>query len=106
MESNCYGVFINSARYLDIYVGTGVRKDSKVPMQARDRNTDQKWTSTPYSDNLAVLVPTEGVEIIVFGEPTALDAVSRFNLYNEGGCLPPKWGLGFWHRTHTRKVSL
>jgi alpha-D-xyloside xylohydrolase len=22
-------------------------------------------------------------------------------LYNGGGCLPPKWGLGFWHRTPT-----
>ena len=27
-----------------------------------------------------------------------LDVVRRYNLYNGGGCLPPKWGLGFWHR--------
>lgn len=30
-----------------------------------------------------------------------LDVVRRFNLYNGGGCLPPKWGLGFWHRVPT-----
>ena len=101
VSSKGYGVFINSARYLDIWVGTAVTKDSKVPMDARDRNTDKSWTAQPYSDNVSVLIPAEGVEIVIFGGPTTLDAVSRFNLYNGGGCLPPKWGLGFWHRTPT-----
>ena len=101
VSSKGYGVFINSARYLDIWVGTAVRKDSKVPMNSRDRNTDKKWSAKPYSDNISVLVPAEGVEIIVFGGPSTLEAVSRFNLYNGGGCLPPKWGLGFWQRTPT-----
>jgi alpha-D-xyloside xylohydrolase len=30
-----------------------------------------------------------------------LDVVRRFNLYNGGGALPPRWGLGFWHRVPT-----
>ncbi len=101
VSSKGYGVFINSARYLDVWVGTAVRKDSKVPMNSRDRNLDKQWSANPYSDNISVLVPAEGVEIIVFGGPSMLDAVSRFNLYNGGGCLPPKWGLGFWQRTPT-----
>jgi len=101
VSSKGYGVYINSARYIDVWVGTAVLKDSKIPVNARDRNTDKNWTSQPYSDNVSFLVPAEGVEIMVFGGPTALDAVSRFNLYNGGGCLPPKWGLGFWHRTPT-----
>lgn len=101
VSSKGYGVFINSARYIDVWAGTAVSKDSKIPMNARDRNTNKNWTSQPYSDNVSFLVPAEGVEIMVFGGPTALDAVSRFNLYNGGGCLPPKWGLGFWHRTPT-----
>ena len=29
------------------------------------------------------------------------DVVRRYNLYNGGGALPPRWGLGFWHRTPT-----
>lgn len=101
VSSRGYGVFINSARYVDVWAGTAIQKDSKVPMNPRDRNTDKKWTSKPYSDNVSVLVPAEGVEIMVFGGPTPLDAVSRFNLFNGGGCLPPRWGLGFWHRTPT-----
>ena len=101
VSSKGYGVFINSARYLDVWVGTGVRTDSKSPPDVRDRNTDPKWSASPYSDNVEILVPAEGVELFIFGGPSTLDAVSRFNLYQGGGCLPPKWGLGFWHRTPT-----
>ena len=101
VSSKGYGIFINSARYIDIWVGTGVRAESKNAPKARDRNTDPKWSASPYSDNVEILVPTEGVELYVFGGPSTLEAVSRFNLYQGGGSLPPKWGLGFWHRTPT-----
>ena len=101
ISSRGYGAFINSARYIDVWAGTSVRKDSKNPPVARDRNTDKKWSASPYSDNLEFLVPAEGVEIIVFAGPTMLDVVRRFNLYNGGGVLPPRWGLGFWQRVPT-----
>ncbi len=101
LSSKGYGVLINAARYIDVWVGTAVRKDSKHPPVIRDRNTDKNWEANPPSDNIEMVVPAEGVEIIVFGGPTMLDAVRRYNLFNGGGCLPPKWGLGFWHRTPT-----
>ena len=101
VSSRGYGALINSARYIDVWCGTSVRKDSKNPPIIRDRNTDEKWDAQPYSDNLEFLVPAEGVEIVLFGGPTMLDVVRRFNLYNGGGALPPKWGLGFWHRVPT-----
>jgi len=98
VSSNGYGVFINSARYLTVYAGTGVRKDSKNPPVEKDRNTDKTWSSRPYSDAVEILVPASGVEVYVFGGPTALNAVQRFNLFNGGGVLPPRWGLGFTQR--------
>lgn len=101
VSSRGYGALINSARYIDVWCGTSVRKDSKNPPVIRDRNTDKQWAAQPYSDNLEFLVPAEGVEIVLFGGPTMLDVVRRFNLYNGGGALPPKWGLGFWHRVPT-----
>lgn len=101
VSSKGYGVLVNAARYIDVWVGTAVEKDSKNPPTVRDRNTDKNWEANPYSDNIEMLVPAEGVEVIVFGGPTMLDAVRRFNLFSGGGCLPPKWGLGFWHRTPT-----
>ena len=101
VSSRGYGAFINSARYLDAWIGTSIRKDSKHPPVVRDRNTDKEWEAQPYSDNLEFLVPAEGVEVVLFAGPTLLDVVRRFNLYNGGGTLPPRWGLGFWHRVPT-----
>lgn len=105
VSSKGYGVFINSARYLTVYAGTGVRKDSRHPAEEKDRNTDKSWTSRPYSDAVEILVPAPGAEIYVFAGPTALDAVRRFNLFNGGGPLPPRWGLGFTQRVKSLFTS-
>lgn len=98
VSSKGYGIFINSARYLQVYAGTAVRKDSKDKPAEQDRNTDKNWNSQPYSDAVEILVPAAGVEIYVFAGTCMMDVVRRFNLYNGGGCLPPRWGLGFTQR--------
>lgn len=98
VSSKGYGVFINSARYINVYAGTAVSRDSKVPPEVKDRNLDKTWSSHPYSDGVEMLVPAAGTEIYVFAGPTMLDAVRRYNLLNGGGCLPPRWGLGFTQR--------
>jgi len=105
VSSNGYGVFINSSRYLKVYAGTGVRKDSPEAPVPLDRNTNKKWTSQPYSDAVEILVPAAGVEIFVFAGPTPLDAIRRYNLYSGGGNLPPRWGLGFTQRVPTLYTS-
>lgn len=98
VSSNGYGVFINSARYINVYAGSAVRKDSRNPPVEKDRNTDKTWSSRPYSDAVEILVPAAGAEVYVFAGPTSLDAVRRFNLFNGGGVIPPRWGLGFTQR--------
>jgi len=100
VSSNGYGVFVNAARYIDVYAGSAARIDSEEAPEAKDRNTDKTWTSRPYSDAVEMLVPATGVEIYVFAGPTTLDAVRRYNLFNGGGPLPPRWGLGFTQRVH------
>ncbi len=100
VSSKGYGVFINSARYMDVYCGTAVRRDSENPPAVRDRNTDSNWTSRPSSDCVEIFTPAAGVEVYVFAGPAPLDAVRRFNLFNGGGPLPPRWGLGFTQRVH------
>ncbi|WP_018631034.1 TIM-barrel domain-containing protein [Niabella aurantiaca] len=101
VSSKGYGVLVNAARYINVYAGTGVRKDSKNPPEEKDRNTNRSWSSRPYSDAVEMLVPAEGVEVYVFAGPTALDAVRRYNLFNGGGALPPRWGLGFTQRVRS-----
>jgi alpha-glucosidase (family GH31 glycosyl hydrolase) len=95
-----YGVFVNSAKYIDVYAGSGVRKDSKNPPKVMDRNTDKNWSAHPYSDAVEMLIPAEGIEIYVFAGPKPINAIERFNLLSGGGCLPPRWGLGFTQRVH------
>ncbi|WP_394331794.1 glycoside hydrolase family 31 protein [Bacteroides ndongoniae] len=98
--SSCgYGILINSARYLTVYAGSGSRKDSPDAPVAKDRNTDKTWSANPYSDAVSVLVPAPGVEIYLFAGPQPMDVVRRYNLFCGGGTLPPRWGLGFTHRT-------
>lgn len=94
-----YGVFINSARYLTVYAGSGARKDSPNAPVAKDRNTDKTWTASPYSDAVSILVPAPGAEIYIFAGPTPMDVIRRYNLFCGGGTLPPRWGLGFTQRT-------
>lgn len=94
-----YGVFVNSARYLTVYAGSGARKDSPNAPVPKDRNTDKTWTSAPYSDAVSIQVPAPGIEIYLFAGPTPMDVVRRYNLFCGGGSLPPRWGLGFVQRT-------
>ncbi len=96
---------MNSARYINVYAGSGVRKNSEKPPVEKDRNTDRSWASRPYSDAVEMLVPAGGVEVYVFAGPTPMDAVKRFNLFNGGGPLPPRWGLGFTQRVRSLYTS-
>jgi alpha-D-xyloside xylohydrolase len=98
VSSGGYGVLVDSARYTTVYAGTAVRADSAHPPAVRDRNTDPDWAAQPRADAVEVVVPAEGASVYVFAGPTPLDAVRRYNLYSGGGYLPPKWGLGFFHR--------
>ena len=57
-------------------------------------------SARPLSDAIEASVQDKGLEIYVFCGNSPLEAVQRYNLYCGGGVLPPKWGLGFWHRMH------
>jgi len=97
-----YGVFIDTARYVTMGVGVGVRLSAPVKPPVIDRTTGKDaWSSNPRSDSIEALVPAGGVDVYVFAGPTPLDAVRRYNLFGGGGALPPKWGLGFMTRTPT-----
>jgi alpha-D-xyloside xylohydrolase len=101
VSSAGYGILIDAARYITVYAGTGVRTDSKNPPVLYDRNMDNNWDAQPYSDAVEFVIPAGGAEMYVFAGPTAMNVVQRYNLMNGGGCLPPKWGLGFTQRVPT-----
>ena len=96
-----YGVLIDAAKYVTVYAGTAIRVDADDKPVLRDRNSDPKWAAQPYSDAVEILVPANGAEVYVFGGQSMLEVVQRYNLFNGGGYLPPKWGLGFTQRVPT-----
>ena len=100
VSSRGYGLLVNSARIVTIHCGSTVRRDSANPPPLRDRSRDPDWSPTPTSDVLEIAVSAPGMELYLFSGPTMLDVVRRYVLFCGGGALPPRWGLGFWHRTH------
>lgn len=101
VSSRGYGVLIDAARYITVYAGTGIRVDADDKPVLRDRNTDPHWQAQPYSDAVEILVPAKGTDVYIYGGATPMEAVQRYNLYNGGGYIPPKWGLGFTQRVPT-----
>ncbi|WP_169082564.1 TIM-barrel domain-containing protein [Paenibacillus sp. PL91] len=96
-----YGVLIDTARAVTMHLGSAVRLDAMSKEDAKDRNRDASWRATLPSSRAEIRLPEEGADIYVFCGPALRDAVSRYNLFCGGGALPPKWGLGFWHRVPT-----
>ncbi|UUZ96253.1 glycoside hydrolase family 31 protein [Paenibacillus sp. P25] len=97
-----YGVLIDTSRIVTVYCGSSMRADETGQAQAVDRNNDKsRWKATPVSERMEWVLPPEGADVYVFGGSTPLDAVRRYNLMCGGGTLPPRWGLGFWHRVPT-----
>jgi len=94
-----YAVFLNTSRPVDVYVGVGNRLGDPRNPPFRDRNTDPKWDAQPDSGYVEASVENAGLEVVVLGGPSAMNAIQRYNLFCGGGAMPPKWALGFWHRT-------
>lgn len=101
VSSRGYGVLVNTARIVSFHCGSTVRADSPHPPALRDRGRDPHWEATPLSDVVEIVLTGAGAELYLFAGPTPLDVVRRYNLFCGGGVLPPRWGLGFWHRVPT-----
>ena len=95
VSSRGYGVFVNVSERLKVYAG-GVHPFAKPP-ELRDR-LGPGWKDVAPGSTVEIFVPGEGFELVLFGGASMLEVVERFNMHCGGGCLPPKWGLGFWHR--------
>lgn len=118
VSTNGFAVLFDTARYLKVTVGHGVRLAAEEKPPVIDRTTNKimpgspgearanaQWQAHPRSDSIEVLANAPGMDIYVFAGPSPLDAVRRFNLFSGGGALPPKWGLGFMNRVRTQYTA-
>ncbi len=97
LSSQGYGILLDTAKPLDVWVGSLHTKEQAPPLQDRFYSG---WKATWPGKTIDFLMESEGLEVYLFGGPSFLEIVRRYILFTGGGCLPPKWGLGFWHRTH------
>lgn len=105
-----YGIFVDTARYANIYCGNTVRKNrlhppsglnaqiAKAPAQLS--GLSERLHLNEASQVLMEVPAVQGVDIYLFAGPTMRAAIQRYNLFAGGGALPPRWGLGFWYRCY------
>jgi alpha-glucosidase (family GH31 glycosyl hydrolase) len=105
VSSRGYGVLANTARIPTIHCASAGRRQTRQPAVARDFTSDPSFTYTPTVDTVEIVVAGEGFELYIFAGPTMLDAVRRYNLFCGGGAMPPRWGLGFWHRVNYKYTA-
>lgn len=96
-----YGVLVDTSSIVTMHLGSTLRAADTDALWIRDRNLDPEWKATMPSPYVEIKLPREGAFVYLFGGPTLRDTVARYNLYCGGGAMPPKWGLGFWHRVPT-----
>ena len=106
-----YGVLIDTARYATVYMGNKKHKpktpdNGTVEKEAKDGlnalNLPSGKSEPGLDSEIMIEIPrAEGVNVYIFGGPTMLQAVQRYNLFAGGGALPPRWGLGFWYRVQS-----
>ena len=93
------GLLCNTPEKVDLYIRTAHRKEDKSSVTEHDRvNEDWRCYNPPFFIEIAV--ESANVEFVLFHGNDLKDCVSRFNLFCGGGFIPPKWGLGLWHRTN------
>ena len=95
-----FGLFCNTPESVTIHIGTAQRLEDKEKITERDRASDPGWKcfNDPYY--LEIAVKAEAVQFVLFQGKDLKDCTARFNLFCGGGVIPPKWGLGLWHRTN------
>lgn len=108
-----YGILVDTARYATFYCGGKGRKEP-VGKEKSARKSRLRWDKSRVPEayfkfncgeasRMIIEIPaSQGVDLYIFAGPTMRQAVQRYNLFSGGGCLPSRWGLGFWYRCDLR----
>ncbi|MEO8370770.1 MAG: TIM-barrel domain-containing protein [Candidatus Solibacter sp.] len=104
-----YGVLVDTARYVSFYAGNLAPVSDDAAAAPAQSGLPATTTEQLYSNRgvvsrrMTIDVPVAaGVDLYIFGGPSAMQAVQRYNLFSGGGAVPPLWGLGVWYRGHSK----
>ncbi len=107
VSSAGYGLFADTFRYADFYMGTNAEKGASNEKTEVNQKHEEFSESALYAlkkakeeRKIIIEIPhVKGVTLYFFAGELK-EAVQRYNLFSGGGCLPPMWGLGVWYRTY------
>lgn len=106
-----YGVYVDTARYVEFYFGNSTPLSSPTEEDENDRkvaiSTDELYTSTLKNESvIAIQIPAaKGIDIYIIEGDTITDIVAQYNMLSGGGCAIPKWGLSPIYRCYGRYTS-
>ena len=102
-----YGVYIDTARYAELYFGAQKPGDSFAPDEndTVKLSTDELYAARMADSNtfVNIFVPNcEGVDLYVIEGDTVTDIVAQYNRMAGGGPEVPEWALGVLYRCNGR----
>jgi alpha-D-xyloside xylohydrolase len=102
VSTSGYAILVDTLRQAEFYCGDSRPKPEHSQTTQAMAVVTPEQTAAEQRDQPArvtVEIPrAAGVEVYLFGGPTMLQAVQRYNLFSGSGFVPPEWGLGFWYR--------
>lgn len=98
VSTSGYGLLVDTARIVTVWCGSDARLLHKPKLGEKDCVSDESFTWTPPADEIEIFIPGNGARIYIFAGKDPAECVCRYNLFSGGGCMPPLWALGLWHR--------
>ncbi|MBP3387220.1 MAG: glycoside hydrolase [Clostridia bacterium] len=100
-----WGLFVDSARYVDFYLGYTKKNSNTVSETNELKTTFAELYATrevTYTTVITIDIPAvDGVDIYVFKGENILELVKQYNMFSGGGCDAALWGLGNLYRCHS-----
>ena len=108
VTNKCYGIFIDTARYVDFYCGYSKNKNrfkNQVERNAITTTTQELYKKHEIEEETTMVIDipsSQGVDIYIFEGKSITEVVSKYNMFSGGGCMPALWGLGVLYRCNAK----
>ncbi len=108
--TECYGVYIDTARNIEVSCGMQKKRFRKAENKACEvkLTTDELYAQRKNSEKSSIVVDipaAKGVDIYIFEGETITKVVAQYNMLSGGGPDVPEWGLGVLYRAFGRSTE-
>ena len=107
VSTNGYGIYIDTARYAEFYIGSSKSRESIKPeTQSASPATSQSElykNRMEYETHISVMIPAaKGADLYIMEGETITDVVAQYNMLSGGGPEVPQWALSALYRCYVQ----